>query len=161
MKEKLISYWQNLQVREQRMLISGGGVLVLLFLYLWIDSGFVRVHQMQQQLNNEQKLLAFMQPNVAEILMAKTQHTGERVTVQNILPQVEFSLAEAGLSGQVSALNLVAENQVRIEFDFVVYEALVDWLYAFSRQGVIIREFTATKTDKIGEVQAGVLLSAQ
>lgn len=161
MKEKLLSYWQNLQPREQKILLAGGVFLVLFFLYLLIDAGAGRATLMSQKLDREQKLLTWMQPVVEQILVARTQVVGEPVTTQNILPQVELSLEEAGLSGKISALDLVAGNQVRLAFNDVVYETLVKWIYAFSRQGVIVHEFIATKTDEVGVVEASVLLGAK
>ncbi len=161
MKEKLLNYWHNLQPREQKILLAGGVFLGLFFLYLLIDAGAGRSLMMSQQLDKEEKLLSWMKPVVAQITMTRNQDMGEAVTAQNILPQVEFSLEEAGLSGQITALDLVSGNQVRISFDGVVYEALVKWLYAFSRRGVVVHEFMATKTDEEGVVEASILLGAK
>lgn len=161
MKEKLLNYWQSLQAREQKMVLAAGVFLVLFFLYLLIDAGAGRATLMSQQLDKEQKLLVWMKPVVEQILVARTQVSGEPVTQQNILPQVEFSLEEAGLSGKITALDLVAGHQVRISFNDVVYETLVKWLHAFSRQGVIVHEFIATKTDEVGVVEATILLGAK
>jgi type II secretory pathway component PulM len=161
MKEKILNYWHNLQPREQKILLAGGVFLGLFCLYLLIDAGAGRSLMMSQKLDKEEKLLSWMKPVVAQIEMTRNQDTGEAVTAQNILPQVEFSLEEAGLSGQITALDLVAGNQVRISFDGVVYEALVKWLYAFSRRGVVVHEFMATKTDEEGVVEASILLGAK
>jgi type II secretory pathway component PulM len=161
MKEKIIHYWQNLQIREKKILLAGGFFLILFLLYLLVDAGAVRNIRMAQTLEKEQKLLTWMQPVVGQIVMMRTQKKGEPVTTKNILAQVEFSLEEVGLSGQIVALNLVEGNQVRIEFNDVVYEALVKWLYAFSQQGARVHDFMATKTDKVGVVQASVLLGAE
>lgn len=159
MKEKIIQYWHNLQPREQKILIAGGVFLILFLLYYILSSGTGRSAQMAQQVEREQQLLTWMQPVVAQIVMSRTQVVGDKITPQNILPQVELSLAHAGLSGYVSALNLEAD-QVRIEFNDVVYESLVDWLYAFSRQGAIVREFSVTKSEEVGVVQANILITA-
>lgn len=161
MKEKLMNYWQNLQPREQKILLAGGVFLVVFLLYLMVDASAGRSIRMAQQLDKEQKLLVWMQPVVAQVLAARHQEVGEKVSAQNLLPQVEFSLEEAGLSGHISALTLVAGQQVRIEFDDVVYEALINWLYAFSRQGAIVHELIATKTDDVGVIKASVLLGAK
>lgn len=161
MKEKLLNYWLNLQAREQKMLLGAAVFLALLFLYFLIDAGAGRSLYMSQKLDREEKLLTWMRPAVAEILITRSQNIGEPITVQNILPQVEFSLEEAGLSGKVTTLDLVASNQVRLSFNDVVYEALIQWLYAFSRRGVIVHEFIATKTDEVGVVEASILLGAK
>lgn len=161
MKEKLLNYWHNLQPREQKMLMGAGAFLGLLFLYLLIDAGAGRSLLMSQQLNKEEQLLSWMKPVVAQVAMSREQANGEPITAQNILPEVELSLEEAGLSGKVTALDLVANNQVRISFDGVVYETLIKWLYTFAKRGVVIHEFTATKTEKVGVVEASMLLSAK
>jgi type II secretory pathway component PulM len=160
MKDKIIAHWQNLQTREQKMLIIGGACLALLFFFLLIDAGISRSTLMAQKAAKEQQLLEWMQPVVQQIMIARTQKDGEPITAANLLAQVEISLAEAGLSGQIESLNLIANNQVQLAFTKVVYEALVDWLYALSHQGIIIHEFTAIKTAETGMVQANLLLSA-
>ncbi|MGA2655407.1 MAG: type II secretion system protein GspM [Gammaproteobacteria bacterium] len=161
MKEKLLNYWHNLQPREQKLLMAAGVFLGLICLYLLIDAGAGKSLLMSQQLKKEEQLLSWMKPVVAQVSMSRAQANGEPVTAQNILPQVEFSLEEAGLSGQITELDLVGSNQVRISFDSVVYEALIKWLYSFSKRGVIIHEFTANKTKEEGVVQASMLLSAK
>lgn len=159
-KEKVIQYWNSLQAREQKMLIIGGAILGILILYLNIDSLFSRNTLLEQQIVKEQQLLEWMQPVVQQIIIVRTQDNHDPITPADLLAQVELSLAQVGLSGQMTGLNLITHNEVRLVFDTVVYVALVDWLYGLSHQGVIIKEWTVTKTDEPGVVQANILLSA-
>ncbi len=160
MKEQLLQYWDKLQSREKKLLIGAGVFIILMLLYLMVQSSYQRTSTVELNLKKEQQLLAWMPPVVDQILLSRSQEQGELITSANLLAQVERSMADAGLSELLATLNLVADNDVQLAFNDVVYESLVAWLFALSKQGVIVKEFVATKAEAIGEVNANISLSA-
>ena len=154
--------WQNLSLRDQRMLLMGGALALLLLAYalLWLPLQRSR-DDLRQQVAAAQASLRWMRAAAEELNLrrgvlgsAETSHDH-----RSLLARVDSGAREQGLGAALMRVEPSAEGAVNVVFQQASFDALVGWLESMSRtHGTRIAEFSAQSTGASGQVDARALL---
>lgn len=155
----MIARWQQLGPRE-RMVLGGGGLLVLLLLgwaFVWQP-----LERTAQSLGSR---VATLQTDVAWMRQTAAQIASQQATAApnasfggSPLSVVEGGLTAARLNAGLKQLSPVGEGRVRVVLEGVAFDALIDWLEQLDREfGLSPEEFSAQQKAP-GAVDATLVL---
>lgn len=149
------AWFLNLTRREQRVLMGGAVVLLILLVmrYAWwpLFSGLEHLHE---DIDTESELLAWMTPRV-------------NLLSQNITTEHDLDKSVASLERAVKTMNLQAymmhmevfeHERVSVQFQEVPMPALLSWLSAELAAGWQIEQATFTPAARSGTADVLVLL---
>lgn len=157
MKVSIKERWTQLSARDQNT-VKMGGIVLGLFLFaqlVWWPL-FSKISVVQQQIIQEQSLIEWMTPRVAQLMDAKKQSRPRKNNKS--LPAIEKSLQQAGLKSYVTDFSQNAQKQISVSFVDVPFESCMEWLEQAQSQGWSVKQMNATKTDKPGEVKIDLVL---
>ncbi len=153
----LREFWAGLAPRDRRVLVLGAGALLLIGLWLlaWEplrearDAARVRATAAQAD-------LAYMRAVLPQLQVgnnAGTQHDG-----RSLLALADATARTSGVGEALLRVEPISGTQVRVYFEGVGFDALVDWLQQLQAgHGVSPGDFSATRTG-VGRVDARVVL---
>lgn len=159
-----MQWWQERTARE-RLIVAGGGILLLLSMLfvmviepLHAESDRLRIRVMRQQADLERVRAAAAE---AERLRATG---GDRALADGEGSLVSFldkSLNQGGLRQYLSRLSPGSAGNVRVQFDSLPFDQLIQWLTGIAlEQGVRVEEITLNRQqDQPGQVRAAVTLA--
>ncbi len=150
----LQQFWQERTLRERRILAVGGGLLLLVLVWLLlIDPALQGRAQWQQTLPSLRADYAQMQA------LAQQAANAPEPTPAGPMPardELERSLAGHGLKPQSLT---VGDDQVRLVLSDVSFAALVDWLRQMQREvQLVVTEAGVTARDRVDRVDANLSL---
>jgi len=149
--------WEQLSSRDQRTLKIGGivlGVLIALRLIWW--PLFDRVTLLKNEIDNEQSLINWMTPRVAQLL--ETKKTKKPSKKEKSLAAFEKSLQQAGLKPYVKDFSQNAQKQISVTFAEVPFESCMHWLEKVQESGWVVQQMSAQKGEKSGIVNLTMVL---
>lgn len=144
--------WQSLAPRERKMLAVCAIVVGLLFLYYVIIQPLSnKVTQLQQDVQTQTELLAWMQPRVQR-LQAQTQKTPARqLTTSQLLQMLNTSLKRTDFANNLQEVSQTQDGGVQITLQKVPFDKLVTWLVQQQKANhVEVSRMSAQRTDSIG-----------
>lgn len=149
-------WWQSLSERDRRVLGVGVGVTALLLFYalVWMPL-------------QESRSAWRQRAEAADQAWLWMQHASERLSGRapppvagdgrSLLAQVDASAREAGLGGVLLRVEPISSEQVRVTFQSVAFDGLMDWLQRLqSTQGVRVEELSVQRAAGVGLVDARV-----
>jgi general secretion pathway protein M len=156
------SWWENLQDRERRMLSVGAPVVGILVIYalIWSPlSDSVTDHKMQ--VASQKQLLVFLQRASRKISQLQASGISVDASVESggLLTLVEQSLSSQQLSNYLKQVQQPTQNQIRLNFEDVPFDKLMQWLQMLiTTHGIRVERFSATRLSKMGEANVQVVL---
>lgn len=152
-------YWQNLQPRDQRILLIGAVIVVPLLLYSLIIEPFQQsMTRLEEGVKKNTELLAWMEQAAAQVKTLRGSGTSTSNSGASLLSVVDASAKQNGLG---SALKQVKPdgNGVRLRFEQAGFDDMVRWLGRLgSEQGVGVTSLTLERLSVTGQVNATVVL---
>lgn len=156
------AWWQALAGNERRMLAFGGlaAALLLGWALLWHPLAR-RQAELRQEVDNQRRDLAYVRlgaAEVAQLRMLGTRSRGDREG-KSLLALADATARAAGLEGALKRVEPVGARSVRVSFEAVNFDALVQWIESLSKTfAVQASDFSADRADGIGLVNARVIL---
>ena len=154
-------YLENLSARERWLIFGGGGILLLIIVYLYIWQPFSHsVTQLRSQAKADKELLAWMRPAVNKVKALKAQGAIAMVKPgQSLLVIANQSTQAIGLASYVSQIQQSNTNEVSMTFAEVPFDNLVNWLETlWKKYGIKISQLTITPLKTQGLVHAQLTL---
>jgi type II secretory pathway component PulM len=149
--------WEQLSSRDQRTLKIGGivlGVLIALRFIWWPI--FDRVTILKNEIDNEQSLINWMTPRVAQLQESKK--SAKAIKKDKSLAAFEKSLQQAGLKPYVKDLSQNPQKQISVTFSEVPFESTMHWLEKAQQSGWVVQQMSAQKGEKSGIVNLTMVL---
>lgn len=155
----MMHYWHNLQAREQRTLLLGGVVTLLLILYGAVLDPFAQeLQRLEQRVAEDRELLAWMEQAAAQVKQQRQSGGGKRANGQSLLSLLDASAKQNGLGAALKQVKPEGGG-VRLRFEEAGFDALVGWLGMLgSEQGVGVTTLTLERLAQSGRVNATVVL---
>lgn len=158
----MAAWWQALAPNERRMLAIGGGIAALLlgWALIWHPLAAKRT-QLQQNVDNQRRELAYVRVGAAEVerLRVVGTHSGGDRQGKSLLALADATARAAGLEGALKRVEPVGARSVRVSFEAANFDVLVQWIEGLSRSyGVEAGDLSADRADGIGLVNARVTL---
>jgi general secretion pathway protein M len=156
--------WQQLSLREQRLVMLTGVVVMLGLWYfaIWqplnegIEAGRLRLRAQQQTL---QQLV--QDADEVKQLRARQQRPAATGRKGSLLVIIERSARRKNLHQALQKVQPEGSDGVRIWLDNVAFDDLIDWLDLLSRQrGFTISEISIERENAPGRVSCRLLLRA-
>ncbi|NQY34728.1 MAG: type II secretion system protein M [Alteromonadaceae bacterium] len=146
----MMERWQQLTLREQRIVIALGVVLGIYVLYsfIWqpVQSNLLKT---QQTLSRQQELLTWVSQNTARYQQAKK--TGKVSSRGSLSSIVNRSARNKGIT--VTRMQPQAED-IQVWIDEIPFNTLLQWLDQLSsNEGINIKAIDLNTTDKSGVVR--------
>jgi general secretion pathway protein M len=142
--------------RERRLLIGGGVLALLLFIFAVLVPLDRSVAHAQQRLAKKRADLAWMQAVAPELAATAPPPSA---TGESLLVIVDRSARESGLAGALAGSEPGAAGSLSVRLEKAPFDALVTWLARLSAQnGVSIDSATIEKAGTAGQVNAAIVL---
>ncbi len=156
---KIRDWYSKLQLREQRMVLVGGIVVVLLVLVggvlLPLQAAASRA---ERHVDTQRQDLEWMQLNAPEVRDGASQlhaDTGEAPVVL-----VDRIGRESGLGSAFRGTQPSGVTGVRVQLEAAPFDPMIQWLDTLEqRYGLSIETITVDRTGKTGIVNASVTLN--
>jgi general secretion pathway protein M len=153
----------GLEPRERRLVLIGALVLGLLFVH-WIllDPMLSAYRERAAQVEQQRASLAWMQQGAARIQeLQQASGGGQGLGDRSLLAVVDGSAREAGLGNSLSRVRPDGALAVRVWFEGVPFDALVDWLGRLEQDyQVRVKLITLERQPQPGRVHAQLTLEA-
>lgn len=159
----LRAFWAGLALREQRVLLIGATVLGLIVLWLAVweplrdarDAARVRVVAGSTD-------LAMMRSAAAQLReLGGSAAPGTRDT-RSLLALVDATARSSSVGDALLRVEPVAGDQVRVYFEGVSFDALMQWLDELeAQQGVNVSDLSVNRAAGTGRVDARLVLQRE
>jgi len=159
----LKQFWGNLQSRERHTLLGGAIVLVPLLVYaLLIDPFQQELQRLEQGVESQRELLAWMQQAAAEVKQLRgTQPGAQRVSGQSLMSTIDASARSTGLSGAIKQLRPEGQG-VKVRLEEAAFDDMLRWLGQLSsRHGIAVSGLVMERLPQAGRVNASVVLGGE
>lgn len=157
-----MDWWNQLAVREQRILVLGSLTLSLMLVYFLAWEPFsLEKQQLRQQLKGQRESLQWMQQAAAEIqsLQAQQKTAAPSEAQTSLLTLVDQSIRSSILSSVSKRIEPKGNSQVRVDFTAVSFNDLLQWLTQLHNQHqVTISSLNLERLSEQGQVKAYVRL---
>lgn len=143
----------SLASREQKMLIVGSIVCIILLGYLFIWRPFFEeTATIREQVIAQKQLLQWMQVTAKEIKALHEQgFASKTIGDQSLLTFIDTSTDANQLDQFVSQIHQTNNNAVAINFNSVPFDSLLSWLTILWKQyNIKVISFSANPADKHG-----------
>ncbi len=156
----MMEHWHNLQSREQRTLLIGALVAVLLLIYSLIIAPFSQeLERMEQAVAANGELLAWMERSAAEVRALRGGGTARRGGGGSLLSLVDASAKQSGLGNALKQVKPEGSHGVRLRFEEAGFDDMLRWLGRLgSERGVVVSTLTMERLEKPGRINATVVL---
>ncbi len=152
----------GLDPRERRLVLTGGLVLGLLLVYVLVVDPLLSAYgERASRVEQQRADLVWMQQAAARIqqLQASSGAQGAGLGDRSLLAVVDGSAREAGLGGALSRVRPDGALAVRVWFEGVPFDALVEWLGRMDREfQVQVKLITLERQSEPGRVHAQLTL---
>jgi general secretion pathway protein M len=154
----------GLDPRERRLVLSGALVVALLLVYGLLVAPLLSAYQGRvAQVEQQRASLAWMQQTAARIqqLQAGSGAQGQGLGGRSLLAVVDGSAREAGLGSTLRQVRPDGALAVRVWFEGVPFDALVEWLGRLDQEfQVQVKLITLERQPGAGRVHAQLTLEA-
>lgn len=160
----LMDHWSTLAAREQRMLLGGSLMLVvLLVIFLFWIPLQERLHQGKLLLKERQAMVLWMDQSKQEVLQLRaTQGTKKSSGTQkkSLLSLSDQTAREQGLGETLKRVEPEGSKRVRLWFEKVSFDQLLTWLATLNQHnGVQVEQLTLEKEEETpGKVRVRLVL---
>ncbi|MDR2013775.1 MAG: type II secretion system protein M [Rhodanobacter sp.] len=158
----IAALWMSLAPRDRRILSIGAIMAVVLLGWALVWHPLARKRaELEENIQNQRRDLAYVQRGAAELdkrraTSVRTQ--GDRAG-KSLLALADATARSAGLETALKRVEPVGTRGVRVSFESVGFDALVQWIQSLAASyGVETTELSADRADGIGLVNARVTL---
>ncbi len=153
-------WWNGLGAGERRTLAFGGAALAAMLLWFGVAEPLVASRDAwQQRVAQGEADLALMR-RLAPELRARATDAAAAPDGRSLLARTDATAREAGIGDALLRVEPSAGGQVRVWFEGVGFDALMQWLEASAkRTGVRIDELSIEKGGGAGKVNARLTVS--
>jgi general secretion pathway protein M len=155
-------WWNNLALREKRIVSAGiltlAALLVYLILWLPLDNA---VTGLRTQIHQNQELLTWMRDadKHLQTLSLTTQPKPKSTSSGSILTIVQNQINRTTLVSSLNQMHQVDTNSVQLTFQKVDFDQLVTWLIQLNQQhGIVITQMNVIPSPTPGVVAADLVL---
>ena len=160
--ESIKDWWQNLQTREQQLVLFAGVVVIIFVFYSLAWSPLVNARNIKKtHVENNQELLAWMNAKSAEVKQLRLVNPNALRSDNNrsLLAIVDSLANQLGLRSAIKQIEPNGQNNVTIWMDEINFDALITMLGQLEkRSNVLVTEASVNKLEQPGLVQARILL---
>ena len=155
----------NLQARERNLILGAALILAALLLYLLLwEPVSKKVTSLKGSVSAQQTQLVWMQQASREVRTLQKNPASGPVGNQgtSLIRAVETSAKETGMRSSVTRMEPQGSDKITVELRGAEFDGLVDWIGILTHQyGASVNQFSATKTDAQGRVDARFILSRE
>lgn len=157
LRTQLKEYWMTRDLREQRLLFLGAGVLLVFLIYAFIYTPIeTHIETQRQDVLEKQDTLRFIK-QVSPQLQAQSR--AKPISSTALLSAIQEAFARPPFQAFPSQLSQSNPTDIDIQFQKVPFNVLLNWLWQFSRTYQIqIKSLEAQKTDVSGVCQVHLVL---
>ena len=160
--ESIKDWWQNLQTREQHLVLFAGAVVIIFMFYLFAWEPLANARDTKKaHVENSQELLAWMNTKSAEVKQLKLVNPNALQSDNNrsLLAIVDSLANQLGLRNAIKQIEPNGPDNVTIWMDEINFDALITMLGQLEkRSNVVVSEASVNKLEQQGLVQARILL---
>lgn len=164
MPEPLARWYAGLARRERRLVAIGGGLAVLLILFLVVVQPVVAAHnRLASQVRNERTLLSWLNEAQARLQAAgpATASLGHLPPGQSVFAAVSSAAKSGPVAGSVQRVEQAADGGARLTVKAASFDDLVRWLENLARNdGITVAQATIQQAESPGTVDATLTLNA-
>ncbi|MEM7304078.1 MAG: type II secretion system protein M [Pseudomonadota bacterium] len=158
--ESLKAWWQNLQTREQQLVMYGGIAVIILMFYTLAWSPLVNARDIKSmQVENNQELLSWMKTKSAEVKQLRLSNPQALRSDSNrsLLAIVDSLANQLGLRSAIRQIEPNGQDSVSIWMDEIEFDALITMIGQLEkRSNIVVSEASVNKLDQPGFVQARI-----
>ncbi len=153
-------WWDNLALREKKIIIYGGALLILFLLYEIVWSPFTnKVDSLRKSVTQNQALLIWMQNADQRLQSIVNTQKNKTTTNESLLSIMQREVNKSPLATHVTQLRQAENDSVQLTLQKADFDRLIALLTDLSNQdGLTVSQFTATATGVPGEVMADVTI---
>ncbi len=160
--QKLKDWFFSLQPRERALVAGGGGVLLLVAIYLLALMPFYSaVNASAQRVASKRGDLAWMRSVGGEVLaLSASAPSAAGPTGESLVVLIDRSARECGLGSALTGQTPSGENGIRVRLEAAEFDKLVVCLGSLQQaHSVSIESATIDRTAKPGFVNASLVLT--
>ncbi len=132
----MMAYWHRLKPRQQAVLVTAGGLLVLSLLFVWVWEPLLAARDLERERVATQRALLdwleAIEPAASALRQGQTQPRD--LGGRSLLGLADETARAAGLAGALTRIEPVADDQVRVWLDGAEFTATMRWLETISIQ---------------------------
>lgn len=133
MKTELLSYWKNLNEREQWTLAIGGIFCGIYLFYLIIYSPLITaVATRNQQLQEKRETLVWMQQIQKQY--RRPQQALQKISNSKLLSLIASELSSPSFKGFTYQMQQSGAGDIQLSFEQVPYNTFITWLWDMTHQ---------------------------
>lgn len=160
--QQLIARYQQLQKREQNMLLAMSVVVIITLFYLLIWEPLFNASTLEsERLQSQKKILLWMQDaqqQVAE-LRSSGQLISPAVANQSINTLIERSAISAGIRSAIDKLDSDGKQAMKVQLKSVEFDKLMQWLGKLQNEyGITPKHVTINRLEEAGMVNGRLTL---
>lgn len=156
------TWFANLDLRERRALIFGGGALLLfLFYFLGWQPFTTKLDQVAQQVREQRATYQWMQAKAEEVRRLRSAAPAIKTAGgQSLLATVDRTAREGGLGPALKRVEPESASNVRVWLDGATFDGLVKWLLQLQHDyGIQIVSISVDRQNDPGIVSARLTLA--
>jgi len=154
----LASSLRSLSARDRRMLLIGGVIAAILFVFVVILPLDHSVSHLKSQVAQKQADLLWMRNAAPEIAAAGPVRSNSG---ESLIVVVDQSARESGLGNSLAGSQPSGTGSLSVQLEKAPFDALVGWLARLSQQnGVQIESATIDTAGQPGTVNAALVLKS-
>jgi general secretion pathway protein M len=157
------AWWQQLDQRQQRLIIIAGLILLGLLLYVQVWEPLDQARQAQrEQVAHNQALLGWLNALTPVAEQMRRQGSARRdLGGRSLLGLSDETARAAGLAGALTRIEPAGQNQVRVWLDGAEFLATMNWLQQLSLEyPVEVIQLNIDRGQGAGRVNVRVTLSS-
>lgn len=155
------AWYDGLVPREKRLVLIGGGVIVLLILYLAVISPISTAHaRLMRDLRAKRHLMTFIDNAAPRLKAQSSSSVGQLPAGQSVFAALSSAIQSSPVSGAVQRLEQTQDGGVRLSLSGVAFDSLARWLATISsRDGIVVSRATIEQATNPGTVNATLTLN--
>jgi len=155
-------WWDARATREQLYLVVGGVIALFLIIYLGIISPInSTVANLQTTVQQQQSLAQWLTPRVPVLQrLIGSSSVAQPVTATNLLATVDTRLKQTQFARSVTEISQSDASSVRITFNAVPFDDLLQWLaQQWQQSRIAVTQIDVQKSGDAGLAKVVVTLS--
>jgi general secretion pathway protein M len=157
------AWFMGLEVNERRMLLGGGGLLLVMFLYIGIwEPLHNKVESLRVSTAEQQSLLAWMRSAAKEVkqLRGRGGQHAKPASGGSLLSLVDRTAKSGRLGGALKRVQPDGDQKVRVWLEAAKFDDVVRWLTALeTRHGVQVESSVFQALDTSGRVDGRLVFT--
>ncbi|MFU8831332.1 MAG: type II secretion system protein GspM [Wenzhouxiangella sp.] len=156
------AYWNNLNLRQQRLLLVAALIVVVLALYVWAWEPMAETRVTQREQVAQQQALLDWLTALTPVATQMRRETAPNADLggRSLLGLADETARAAGLAGSLSRIEPDGNAQVRVWLEDANFVATMGWLQQLSIQHPIeVSQLSVDRARQAGQVNVRVTLS--